>query len=251
MKNDIIEDYILIAKNAALEAGRFLKKSPRKISKVYLETKRDVKIRADLLSEQIILDSLRKKSIFSILSEEEGMIEGKDSRFIWIVDPLDGSLNYMRGIPFSCVSIGLWEGNAPVLGVVYDFNRAELFFGISGKKSWLNDKEIRASLVSQREKAILCTGFPVNAKFSFQNLKSFVQKIQNYRKIRLFGSAALSLVYVASGRVDAYIEEDIMFWDVAAGLAIACGSGCKFDINRGSRPHSLNVVVSNNGLKLC
>ena len=104
--------------------------------------------------------------------------------------------------------------------------------------------------MTRKDKAVLCTGFPVNTDFSAENLMTFIQNIQQYKKIRLLGSAALSLAYVASGRADAYMENDIMIWDVAAGLAIVSGSGCSLSIRNGVKPNSLHVAVSNRHFSL-
>jgi len=159
-------------------------------------------------------------------------------------------LNYSRNIPLCCISIGLWEENRPVLGVIYDFHSAEFYSGIAGEGAWCNELEIKASDVNRKDKAILCTGFPVNTDFSAESLMTFIQNIQQYKKIRLLGSAALSLAYVASGRADAYMENDIMVWDVAAGLAIASGSGCLFSTTNSAKPNSFHIVVSNGKLNL-
>ncbi len=245
MTQDEIADCLVIAKEAVLRAGTFLSKPNQRIVDINIETRRDIKICADTESEHIILDYLKEKSCFSILSEESGILDGGDNRFTWIVDPLDGSLNYARGIPLCCVSVGLWQGDKPVLGAVYDFNRHELFTGIAGMESWLNEKKIGVSSISKKEAAVLCTGFPVNTDFSLEGLTTFVKDVQDYRKVRLMGTAALSLAYVASGKADAYMENDIMIWDVAGGVAIASGSGCICNIKMGSKHNSVHVSVTN------
>lgn len=234
-----------VAKKAALLAGAFLLKNSHSSKKVNSEYGKDIKIQDDVESEEIIVNYLTEKSDFSILSEEKGLIENRAKDLMWIVDPLDGSLNYLRSIPFSCVSIGLWKGEVPILGAVYDFNSLELFTGIVGKGAWLNGKAIAASTIDKKESAVLCTGFPVNTNFSPESLMDFIQKVREYKKIRFLGSAALSLVYVASGRVDAYLENDIMIWDVAAGLAIARSSGCMCDIEKGNKANLFHIGVTN------
>lgn len=208
-----------LAKQAALAAGSFLQKADRND---ILSTKgRDIKHRADLNSENIILSFLKQNSDYAFLAEESGK-HGAVSRNVplWIIDPLDGTLNYSRLISFCCVSIALWQGNSPLLGVIYDFNHNDLFYGIPAQGAWLNGVRIYSSTVKHRKHAVLATGFPVNRDFSDNSLFDFIADVQNFKKIRLFGSAALSLAYVACGRVDAYREEDIMFWDVAAGIAL-------------------------------
>jgi fructose-1,6-bisphosphatase/inositol monophosphatase family enzyme len=242
-------ELLTIAKEASLEAGKFLLKPDRTLMNINSDVGRDIKIKADITSEGIIIDYLKECTEFSILSEESNMMERSNREFMWIVDPLDGSLNYSRGIPLCCISIGLWHEMEPVIGVVYDFHRSELYTGISRKGAWLNGKQIVPSAINKKENAVLCTGFPVNTDFSSEQLMTFVQKIQNYKKVRLLGSAALSLSYVASGRADAYMENDIMIWDIAGGSAIASGAGCKLDIRNGSKQNSLHVAVSNGNFR--
>lgn len=235
---------LLIAKKAAILAGSFLSERKGSIT-IDSEKNHDIKISSDWKSEQIIIDYLGKNSDFSILSEERGRLERRDKSLTWVIDPLDGSFNYFRGISLCCVSIGLWKQNKPVLGAIYDFNSNELFTGIAGKASWHNNKLIKTSSVNKKSNAVLCTGFPVESDLSKENLAAFIKKIQEFKKIRMLGSAALSLAYVASGKADAYMENDIMIWDIAAGVAIAHGAGGHFKIVDGRKPDSFNVIVSN------
>ena len=201
-----------LAKNTAYKAGSTLIEKQKFARQVHHSHERDVKIKGDILSETIIVESLQLNSSFPILSEEAGFI-GKIDReqYLWIVDPLDGSLNYSHGIPLFCISVALWKGNKPILGVIFDFFRNELFSGIIGEGAWLNETAIKISETKKKKEAILCTRFPINTDFSEEGITKFVKQIQVYKKIRLLGSAALSLAYVACGRVDAYMEDNIMF----------------------------------------
>ena len=131
-----IAEWLSVAKEAALIAGTYLLNPDQSNRNINLNTRRDIKIAADVGSESIILNYLEKKSDFSILSEESGTVERCDRGFTWIVDPLDGSLNYSRGIALCCVSVGLWQGRRPILGAVYDFYHSELYTGIIGKGAW-------------------------------------------------------------------------------------------------------------------
>ncbi len=241
MNKKTAREYLNIAKEAAIKAGDFLLKPGKNKTSVNLEKGRDIKIRADLDSECIILDMLRKNSRFSILSEEYGIFEGEKNGLIWIVDPLDGSFNYARGIPLSCVSIGLWQENNPVLGVVYEFNRGELFSAITGEKAWLNKKEIRVSRVSGKKNAVICTGFPISTDFSSKSVLEFVKNVQGYKKIRLLGTAALCCAYVSCGRADIYMEKDIRIWDVAAGIALVKAAGGKVEYLPTGKENVYNV----------
>lgn len=204
---------------------------------------RDVKHEADMASERAILKTLDENNFdYPILSEESRTIAGlSEDHPSWVIDPLDGTLNYSMDIGLSCISIALWKQN-PILGVVYDFNRNELFLGIVGDGAWCNDNSLEMSDLREKEKAVLATGFPVNRDFSANSLKEFLENIIHFKKIRLFGSAALSLAYVACGRVDAYVEEDIMFWDVAAGVALVQAAGGFVQFENSSRKNwAMNV----------
>jgi myo-inositol-1(or 4)-monophosphatase len=224
-----LEEWLSIAEKAAQMAGAFLAESRESARRVTSSSGRDIKIEADRLSEEIILRYLQEQSTFSILSEECGLLKtlsgSVKNDLTWVVDPLDGSLNYSKGIPICCVSIGLWRCEEPLIGAVYDFTNGELFSGIAGQGAWLNGESIAVSNTARTKEAILCTGFPVKTDFSPDALNIFVKQVSEYKKIRLIGSAALSLAYVASGRVDAYMERDIMIWDIAGGVAIVLGAG--------------------------
>lgn len=206
---------------------------------------RDVKIRADRELETFIAKRLLEETIYPVLSEEGGYlgVERCNSDCHWIVDPLDGSLNFSRGIPINCISIAFWEGMVSKLGVVYDFNRGELFSGVVGEGAWLNGKPIKVSAINEKSKAVLFTGFPVNTVFSTDSLLAFVEHIKAYKKIRLLGSAALSLAYVACGRGDAYMENDIMIWDVAAGIALVKAAGGTVRCEPAERENALKVLA--------
>ena len=247
-----INDLLEIAKYAAREAGQFLVNCPSESRFVEKNLLRDSKLLADRESEKIILDVLSSQSDYSILTEETGLVKNSPKPAsndpFWVVDPLDGSVNFSRYMPMCCTSIGLWSGNEPLLGVVYDFNRGEMFSGIASSLSTLDGQSIEVSETSNIEDAILCTGFPVNTDFSNRSLSDFVRYVSDYKKVRLMGSAALSLAYVACGRVDSYIEEDIMLWDIAAGLALILGAGGRFSLSSGRHKWSYKVYASNKSI---
>ena len=241
---DVIK-WLSVAKEAAVLAGAFLLERKGSNMKINKEVGRDIKIAADTESERIIIDYLKKNSDFSILSEESGFIKGDEEGFTWIVDPLDGSFNYMRGIPLCCVSIGLWQNKEPVLGAVYEFNHSELFSGIVGKGAWLNALPLKVSSISKKEKAVLCTGFPVNMEFSLENMQTFINNALSHKKTRLLGSAALSIAYVASGRTDIYQERDIMLWDIGGAIPILLAAGGKLDMKKSEKEYSYYISASN------
>jgi len=223
----VLEEWLSLAGEAARSAGEFLAGARIADLKIGASLGKDIKLAVDRESEDRIIGMLRERSDFPILSEEQGMIKGRmaEQDWRWVVDPLDGSLNYLRGIPLCCVSVGLWHGDSPMLGAIYDFNRNELFTGLVGCGAWLNGAAIMVSTTQAPGEAVLCAGFPVGTDLSPAALQTFVEQVRQYKKVRLFGAAALSLAYVAAGRVDAYYERDIWLWDVAAGLAIVLAAG--------------------------
>ena len=212
------------AKQIASEAGSMLKNGIR--CEVISNAGRDIKLQADINSEQFIIKKLKGKFDYPIIAEESDNTDNiQGNTPYWIVDPLDGTLNYSRELPLNCVSIALWKNNEPILGVIYDFNRNELFCGVVGSEALCNGKKIKISNITESNQAVLGTGFPVNRCFEDKSITHFLKQIQKFKKIRMFGTAALTLGYVACGRIDAYHEENIMIWDVAAGIAIVKAAG--------------------------
>jgi len=211
-----------IAVDAACKAGDFLRE--RTNLSVESSEGKDIKLAADKLSESIIIDVLSSTGI-PILTEESGYLGDKADKF-WIIDPLDGSMNYYKGLTdYACVSIALWENDEPVLGVINRFSNNEIFTGIKDGKAMLNNKIINTSGIKDIQNAVMATGFPVKRDYSDEGLLNFFNQVRRFKKVRMLGSAALMAVYVACGRVDAYFEEGIMLWDVAAALAIIKAAG--------------------------
>ncbi len=216
------------AKRAAFNAGTLL--AQRRNNEIKKDLGRDIKLAADYLSEKVLVKELRVNSI-PILSEEAGVLSTgieKGDGLRWIVDPLDGSYNYYRRIPLCCVSVALWVEDTPLVGVVYDFNRGEMFHGVVGRGAWLNGVRVRPSSVSRVADSTLMTGFPVDGDFRRSGLAQVVEFAGRFKKVRMMGTAALSLAYVACGRAEVYHEEGIKLWDVAAGLALVAASGGRF-----------------------
>lgn len=225
-----------VAVSAASLAGQQLHQGQPNDRQIEKNAAHDVKIAADRRAESLIVAQLRARTPYAILSEEAGQIaaQGPAGSLTWIIDPLDGSLNYHQGIPLCCISIALYDGWEPVLGVVYDFNRGELFTGIVGQGAQCNGLAIGPSATQRRQEAVLATGFPVSRDFAAPALQGFIAQIRDFRKVRLLGSAALSLSYVACGRLDAYTEESIMLWDVAGGCALLKAAGGRVELRRGT-----------------
>ena len=240
------ENELKLAVNAAKEAGRFLSNCKNGEIVINNSIDKDIKLEADVESEKLIIGILRSGSAFDILSEESGLLVGDDDHeYRWIVDPLDGSLNFSRGIEIYGVSIGLWKDSEPVLGVVYNFEHDQLYTGVVNEAAYCNEKKITVSEISEKKGSVLVTGFPVYSDFDRVSLSSFIDDVQDYKKVRLFGSAAISLVHVAKGSVEVYKEKNIAVWDVAAGIAILLAAGGKATFGEGKGKNYLNVYASN------
>lgn len=239
-----INSLLELAIVAAKEAGDHLVSFHNTV--VDKEEGHDIKLRADKEAEQIILDRLIPTGI-TILSEECGLLPAGDKTYYWIVDPLDGSLNYLRGLPICCVSIALWRGESePLFGVIYDFNHNRLYKGVVGEKAYCNDIQIKVSATAEKSRAIITTGFPVYNKHDEIGLAKFIKTLQDYKKVRLIGSAALSCAMVAQGSVESYHERRIAWWDVAAGVAITLAAGGSLVMKILDREkHYLDVYLSN------
>ncbi len=211
-----------LAIKAAQEAGNYLKKH----EPVHVDSMegRDIKLSSDKKSEQTIMGILKESGI-PILSEEYGFM-GNHGDTYWIVDPLDGTINYYKGIDeLACVSIALWKDGCPVLGVVNRFAKDELFYGSSTEGAYLNSERIYTSDIKVTQQAVMATGFPVKRSYDNDSLISFVKQVQNFKKVRMLGTAAIMGTFVAAGKFDAYFEDEIMIWDVAAAVAIVNAAG--------------------------
>jgi len=208
------------------------------------EQGRDIKIDADFATDARVHEELARRSPIPILSEERPTTAAPDGDR-WIVDPVDGSMNFARQIPFCCVSIALWSGMTPVLGVIHDLSRDDVFSGIVGDGAWLNGEPIHVSDVADRSRAILCSGLPTASVHGAAKLNAFLARAEAYKKLRALGSAALMLAYVACGRCDAYAEDGVAIWDVAAGLAIVHAAGGRFTIGRSEGRERYDVEATN------
>jgi myo-inositol-1(or 4)-monophosphatase len=206
---------------------------------------REVKIDADKHAEALILDRIGKASTYPIISEEAGWVRAQErgDRFVWAIDPLDGSVNYLRDYPHCAVSIALLDRGAPVLGVVDCFALGERFTGVVGEGAWLNGKPMRVSEIAEPASGILQTGVPSRA--SADSMALFEQRLRTWRKIRMIGSAASALAYVAAGRAEAYRESGSMIWDVAAGCALVKAAGGEYRIDGAALDQPLEVAANN------
>jgi len=214
-----------IAEKAARAAGDLLAAMMPTGTAVLSAEGRDIKTQADHDAEAAIL-ALLAETGYPVLAEESGGAGRPDSGTpFWVIDPLDGTLNFSHGLPLCCVSIALMAGRDSLVGVIHDFNRGECFSASLGGGAHCNGEPIRVSTETNPKQAVVMTGTPTHGDFSDAGLRPLLDRIQRFKKVRLLGSAALMMAYVAAGRADAYAEDDIMLWDVAAGLCLVREAG--------------------------
>ena len=250
MKNKDINKGLVIAKKAIFEAGNLLLKKKEILSEVISSTNKDIKLKADILAEKAIKAIIENESDYPILGEESGLSSKTTPNIFWVVDPLDGTANYARNIPICCVSIALVSDLKPILGVIYDFINNDLYEGSIHTKALLNSKEISVSKVNNSSEGILITGLPNNTDYSDNALLKMIKDFQNWRKVRMIGSAAMASVYVASGKADLYTEKKTYLWDIAAGAAIVNAAGGEASIVNQNENFQVDVHFSNSHLKI-
>ena len=239
MEGSELRQSLAIAIKAARRAQSVFQKNAPLFRHVVSKSDREIKVNLDYSLETEILEELRESSDLPILSEESDHV--REDGLWWIVDPLDGSLNWLRDIPFFSISIGLYRGIEPILGIVLDLVRDELYYGGRGLGAWLNDSPIRVSEINKKREAVLCTGFPSAYEFR-PNQEQRVESIYSeYLKVRMLGSAAMSLAYVARGTADVYWEEHIKLWDVAGGIALVQAAGGSVSFSTLNEDFTLSV----------
>lgn len=206
---------------------------------------KEMKAASDRILEDVIVSRLRASGL-DILSEETGLIgSGSGDALRWVVDPLDGTVNFMRGLAPCSVSLALCRGNVPVLGVIGEFPSGVLAWGGAAQGAFRSDLPIRVSTVAERQHGVICTGFPPRFEFDAKGAQWIASTLAPFGKVRMLGAASLSLLNVARGAAEVYAERDIMIWDVAAGLAIVEGAGGVFNMAEGRHLDAFDVHASN------
>jgi myo-inositol-1(or 4)-monophosphatase len=240
-----------IAVRAARAAGKILVKNfgVQADYNVQQKSQNDFVSEIDKAAEQAIVRAILKVyPDHSIQAEESGEIIGKDADHLWIIDPLDGTTNYLRGIPHFAISIAYAVKGVVQCGLVYDPLREELFTATRGAGAALNDKRLRVTAQRDLNGALLATGFPFKRKdLSSNYLAIFAELFTEVSDMRRNGSAALDLAYVASGRIDGFWEFGLQPWDIAAGaLMVREAGGLVTEFNGGHNfMQSGNVVAGN------
>ncbi|MDD3267429.1 MAG: inositol monophosphatase family protein [Burkholderiales bacterium] len=239
-----------IAIQSAYNAGTIIQQESRNLERIKVATKghNDFVSEVDHKAEQEIIRTISKAfPEHNILGEETGLIDN-GSEFTWIIDPLDGTTNYIHSHPQYAVSIGVKEGDKVIAGVVFDPNRNDIYTAEAGKGAKLNDNRIRVSKTTTLAESLLATGFPTyDMSFLDQYMAIFKEMITSTAGQRRAGSAALDLAYVASGAVDGYWEFNLKPWDIAAGYLLVKEAGgliCDFDGEQ-NMFNSGNIIAAN------
>ncbi len=217
--------------DAARKAARGLTRDFGELNELQVSKKgaADFVSAADLKAEQVVFEALSKaRPGYGFLMEERGAVEGSDKTHRWIVDPLDGTTNFLHAIPHFAVNIALEREGQIVAAVTYNPITNEMFWAEKGKGAYVSDKRLRVAARTRLDEALLGTGIPFmghgqHAKF----LKELHQVTQRVAGVRRFGSAALDLAFVAAGRLDGFWERDLSPWDIAAGLLLVTEAGGK------------------------
>jgi myo-inositol-1(or 4)-monophosphatase len=240
---------------AAGEAGKLLRKNFGSTLKVNLATHHDIKLEIDEQAQQVITRVILADFPDHCILGEEAVTGNPDADVRWVVDPLDGTVNYFYGIPHYAVSIAAQERRdgdrwETVAGVVLAPEIDELFATAKGQPATLNGRHIHVSDRANIGEAIVAVAFFKSMRTIDQGLESFGRIIHKVRKLRLMGAAALDVAYVASGRFDAYVEYGIKLWDIAAGQFILENAGGRVESKPLPEPHSFDVQMWNGKIPL-
>ena len=194
---------------------------------------------ADTKAEKIIIEELSKaRKNYSILSEEDGSKVGKDKNNIWIIDPIDGTTNYLHGVPHFAISIALKSNNEIISGVIYDPIKDEMFYAEKNNGAYYNNQIIRVSKKKKLEDCLFATGGNISEK----------NKTNTNIIIRRSGSAALDMAYVAAGRFDGYFQKNLNIWDIAAGIIIIKEAGGIINEIDLSKNNNIKVLAYNSSI---
>lgn len=268
IQNTALPRALAAAVAAARAAGKLMRANLRAPKRINEATQHDIKLELDVRCQKLIERRLRRAFPGVPVLGEEGILGDPDAPVRWVVDPIDGTVNFSYGIPHACVSIAL-QRRVPgspsaaakarhadpesrfqsVVGVVYDPFTDELWTAIRGRRALLNGQPIRVSSRGRLKESIVALGFAKQRATLNRMLPTFDALIHRVRKVRIMGSAALSLVYVASGRMDAYLEYGLRLWDIAAGGLIVESAGGEFWHRELAGEYTYEMIASNGRLR--
>ncbi len=240
-------DYLDAAAEAAQKAGALLRENFGAALSVSAFEAHDIKLELDVRSQTLITEHLLGLYPDHAIYGEEGLAGNQGSEFHWIVDPIDGTVNYFYGIPHFCISIALRRGGDIIAGVVYDPMRDEMWRAKKGEAPTLNGKPFAMSGRTRLSDAVISVGFTKTKEAIASGMSLFERMVYRVRKCRLMGSAALDMAYVACGRLDAYIEQSVSLWDVAAGKLLVESAGGLVEMAPHPDAKEKYSVIASNG----
>jgi len=228
MKVISLKSALAVAVKAARAAGKLMHDNWHKPKKINSAEAHDIKLDLDVRCQKLIEQTLSRAFPAVPVLGEEGITGDVTAAYRWVVDPIDGTVNYAFGMPHACVSIALQHKEESVVGVIYDPFTDELWTVIRGQPTRLNGRIVRVSNRAVLNDAVIAIGFSKSKENLRKSMPHLNRLARQVKKIRIMGSAALELAYVASGRLDAYVERRINLWDVAAGGLLVEMAGGEF-----------------------
>jgi myo-inositol-1(or 4)-monophosphatase len=239
---------------ACMKASRSLIRDFGEIENLQVSAKGpgDFVTSADKRTEKILIDELQKAhSEYGIVTEESGIINKSNLKNRWIIDPIDGTMNFLNGVPQFAISVGYEENRELKCGVIFNPISNEMFCAEKGNGSYLNNSRIRVSNKKKIKDALLVTGGPKGAsKIKEKIFSEYIRVSKNVSNVRKFGSAALDMAYVACGRFDGYWQREINYWDIAAGVIILREAGGFVDFFEEDKnlPLKKNILATNSNI---
>jgi myo-inositol-1(or 4)-monophosphatase len=245
MKPVSLNSALAVAVKAARAAGKVMHTNWHKPKRVNSAEAHDIKLELDVQCQALIEKILAKTFPQIPVLGEEGSTGDVTAEYRWVIDPIDGTVNYFFGMPHACVSIALQHHAESVVGVIYDPFTDEIWTTTKGAPTRLNGKIVRVSNRSRLNDCVIAMGFSKSRDNLQKSLPHLIRISKQAKKIRIMGSAALELVYVACGRLDAYVERTINLWDVAAGSLLVENAGGEFYTRPG--PNGKLRMCADNG----
>ena len=240
--------YLDFAIEAAYAAGGLLRAHYGRTLAVDLNEAHDIKLELDRRCQALIESCLLEQFPFHAIYGEEGMRGDAESEFQWVIDPIDGTVNYFYGIPHFAISIALRQAKKIIVGVIYDPMRDELWSVEEGGVAMLNNRPAVVSRRTALSEAIVSVGMAKSLTNINLGLPLFQRMLRSAKKCRMMGSAALDIAYVACGRLDIYVESSISLWDVAAGVLLLEKAGGKVVLKPHETDEEKFSIVASNGL---
>lgn len=255
MRSSELEKALSCAVGAAKAAGALMRSNLGKTKIVHSRTTHDVKLELDVRCQKLIIRRLHRAFPDIESLGEEGDYKPLNTAHRWVVDPIDGTVNFSHSIPHAAVSIALQErctseesGYKTIAGVVYEPFLNELYTAMRGRPALLNGRRLHVSRTTRLDKAVVSVGFGKNVASLRRSLRLYNALSAKAQKARNMGSASLALVYVAAGRFDACVERGVNLWDIAAGGFIVTRAGGRFDYQLMDTPLTYRMLASNGRL---